>query len=203
MFHFKHNSMNFKQTVMVLLLLTMTSIACIAQNITIHEKDASCQRVFDIVEDQTDFVVFINAEILRVLKNSDIDVNNMPLGDFFIMYLKGKPLIHNIIEKNVFITTKSKPLPTLSITADKPEISFKGKVVDNKNNALFNANVTVVGSNKVFTTDSAGMVTVKEVDSNTILEVSYVNYISQRIKASELVNNSVKLNVQDNELVTV
>jgi TonB-dependent starch-binding outer membrane protein SusC len=203
MFLPKHRTMMIKKIVSILLLLTLASIACQCQNITMHEKDASCQRVFNLVEGQTDFVVFINAEIVQLLKNSDIDVNNMPLGEFFKMYLKDKPLIHNIIEKNVFITAKDKTLPVLSTTAYKPEISFKGKIVDNKNCPLFNANVTVVGDIKVFVTDNTGSVIVNGVDSNAILEVSYVNYVPQKIKASELGSNVIKLNLQDNELVTV
>src|SRR5688572_2707544 len=99
--------MTIKKSFLLLLLLTIASIACLAQ-ITMHEKDAPYLKVVKEVERQTDYVVFINAEIVSLIKEMDIDVNNMPLSQFFEMYLKDKDLIHSIIEKNVFITSKNK-----------------------------------------------------------------------------------------------
>lgn len=192
-----------KKVLSLLLLLTLASIACLAQSITMHEKAAPYLRVANEVERQTDFVVFINAGIVNLIKDTDIDVDNMPLVQFFEMYLKDKPLKHSIIEKVVFITAKNKRLPDLVTAPKKVAISFKAQIVDTKDKPLANANVTVIGSNSVFASDTAGIVVITGVDSTTMVEISYVNCVPQKIKAADINNKVIRLNVQDNELVVV
>lgn len=119
------------------------------------------------------------------------------------MYLNGKPYTYSIIEKNIVISAKDEPFSISETAAKRTGMLFKGKVIDNKNNPLFNANIAIEGTSKVLTTDSTGECEVNGVDSNTILHISYVSCVSQRVRAADFAAKVIKLNVQDNELVTV
>ncbi|WP_207513527.1 SusC/RagA family TonB-linked outer membrane protein [Longitalea luteola] len=191
-----------KKILLVLTFLTLASI-CLAQTITMQDKNASFLKVSGEIARQTDYVVFVNAEIVRDIPPSNIDVRGMPLEAFLEMYLKDKSLVHNIIEKIIYITAQNKRLPSPVPMRASTALTINGKVTDQNDNSLLNANVTVIGTEHATTTDSLGYFILKGVDSNAMIKISFVNHSPVIMKAAGLNNKVIKLEMQSQELITV
>lgn len=82
--------------------------------------------------------------------------------------------------------------------------TIKGKVVDDNGEAIIGASVKVVGTTNGAVTDLDGNFTLDNVSKNAVLEVSYIGYISQKIKAnSPSVEITLKEDNQNLEEVVV
>lgn len=86
-------------------------------------------------------------------------------------------------------------LQPMVVTAQVAPITVKGKVLDEKGEAIIGATIVVEGTNNGTVTDIDGNFTVKTPASSVII-VSYIGYTKQKIKASTAAL-TVKLN-QDN-----
>ena len=67
------------------------------------------------------------------------------------------------------------------------DLTVKGKVTDTTGETVIGANVTVKGTTNGIITDIDGNFTIK-VPAGTTLEISYIGYITQRVKAQPNLN---------------
>ncbi len=83
--------------------------------------------------------------------------------------------------------------------------TVKGKVLDDNGEPIIGASVKVVGTTNGAVTDLDGNFTLSNVSQNAVVEVSYIGYISQKIKTSgqSSLNVSLKEDNQSLEEVVV
>lgn len=83
--------------------------------------------------------------------------------------------------------------------------TVKGKVLDDNGEPIIGASVKVVGTTNGAVTDLDGNFTLSNVSQNAVVEVSYIGYISQKIKTSgqSTLNVSLKEDNQSLEEVVV
>jgi TonB-linked SusC/RagA family outer membrane protein len=94
----------------------------------------------------------------------------------------------------LFIAFFLQPMAAVAQTANQP-ISVKGKVLDEKGEAIIGATVVVEGTSNGTVTDIDGNFNIKA-STNSVIIVSYIGYTKQKVKATSA-PVTVKLN-QDN-----
>ena len=148
----------------------------VAQNVNLSEKDAPLQKVIKEIEKQTDYVFFYKSVLLLDAKKVTITAVNMPLQQVLDICFKNQPFGYYISGKNITIGPK-----TEEKKIEKNPIDVSGKITDKDGNPLAGANIKIKGTNKGATTNSDGSFTLKDVEDNSVLEVSYVGFETQII----------------------
>ncbi|MEP7377770.1 MAG: SusC/RagA family TonB-linked outer membrane protein [Chitinophagaceae bacterium] len=141
----------------------------VSQTVNLSEKDAPLQKVIKAIEAQTDYVFFYKTSWLEQAKRITIKAENIPLQEALDLCFKGQPLTYVISGKNITIEPKVE-------TVEKPTVDISGKIIDKDGNPLVGANIKIKGANKGTTTNADGSFLLKDVDKNSVLEVSYVGF---------------------------
>ncbi len=74
-----------------------------SQTVTLSVKDASLQKVFTAVKEQTTYLIICNKELLKTSKPVSIDVVELPLTNFLQQVMKDQPLQYIIENQTIFI----------------------------------------------------------------------------------------------------
>jgi TonB-linked SusC/RagA family outer membrane protein len=143
----------------------------VTQTVSLSEKNAPLIKVMNEIEHQTGYAFFYKSQWLLQAKKVTIKAENIPLKQALDLCFKDQPFTYIISGKNISITPKEIEKPV-----EKPVIDISGKITDKDGNPLAGANVKIKGSNKGVTTNADGSFTLKEVDENSVLEISYVGF---------------------------
>ncbi|WP_165958233.1 SusC/RagA family TonB-linked outer membrane protein [Segetibacter sp. 3557_3] len=161
---------------LLLLACVQVSAKGIAQKVNLSEKDASLSKIFLQIKKQTGYTFWYEDNLLKGAKNVTIQVRDLPLEQALQMCLKEQDLSYEIIDKTIVIHKKK--LVVLQSTEQSfklpPFIDVRGRVVDEKGQAIEGVTVTVKGTNKGTATNGNGEFVLKEVDENATLAFSGV-----------------------------
>src|SRR5690606_18066760 len=125
----------------------------------------------------------------------EIHIQNAPLTLALEKLLKDLPLTYEIDKKTILIREKMKAAANLDV---------RGRVVDSVGNPLPGASIRVVHVDGQRTaletsTDSNGEFILKNVPEDAILQISYVGYTTQTVKATANLG-SIALRVSAGEI---
>jgi len=99
------------------------------------------------------------------------------------------------IKSNKIVVVILFMMTILSQNISAQNITITGKVIDNSREPLVGATVRILNDNKNIVTDMNGNFTLN-CDKNTTLEVSFIGYVSQRIKATNNITVVLAENVK-------
>ena len=139
--------------------------------ITLSEKNAPLQKVFREMQRQSGFGFLYNSDLLQQAGKITIDVRNVSLQVALEQVLKDKPLSYSILEKKVVIKPRAEQTEQLTI---RP-IDLRGRVVNEKGEAVEGVTVTVKGTRNATATDASGYFVLRDVAENAKLVFSGVN----------------------------
>lgn len=191
-----------KLTVLILVATALqVSATGFAQKVTYSRKNATLKQVFNEINKQTGYNIIWSAKNVKNTTSVNANFNNASLETVLDVCLKDLPLSYVIEEKMVVIREKQ---TIVSETIDQllRLMEVRGKVVDENGESLPGASVKVKGSAKGAVTDGNGAFRLADVSENAMLEVSFIGYISQEVKASAQ-NMVIKLSPKPNDLEDV
>jgi TonB-linked SusC/RagA family outer membrane protein len=168
--------------IIMLAALMQVSAAGDAQMVSINVKNAPLTKVFSLIENQTDYVFFFDAVLLKEAKPVTISMKDGTVESILKELLKDQPLDYSIENKTITIIKKQKPQNPNSVNILFPPVEVHGRVTDSLGNPLQGASVTVKGIRKGTTTDKNGNFELKGVDGNATITVSFTGYEPQQIK---------------------
>jgi TonB-linked SusC/RagA family outer membrane protein len=157
-------------SVFILSILCLLSTSVTAQKLNFVKKKVTLVQVFKEITRQTDYQVIWNEQKLNVDQRIDADFQNVSLPQVMNRILSGLPLTYVISKKMIIINA-------LSV------IDVYGTVINEQNQLLEGASVSVKGENKITVTDVKGQYLLKRVDTGATLIISYVGYQNKEIKA--------------------
>ena len=168
-----------------------------SQRVTFSGKNVTLKKVFEVIEEQTGYVVFYNDAIIHEAKPLDIHANSEPLDQFLKDCLIKQDLQYVIEGKTILITKVASPTPTAQPESNAPFslIDLHGRVTDSTGRPLAGATIYVTGSNKVITTDEKGEFYLTGINSNAVLVVTHVGYDKQEIKLKGKTEIDIRLKV--------
>lgn len=166
------------------------------QDITLSFRDATLDKVFREIRKQTGYsFVYTESELLRANKVT-IQVANSSLDNVLERCFKDQPLTYTIVEKIVIVKPrgeKAVAVPVVhNITGDPKKISMRGRVLNEKGDALAGATITVRRSDMSTTTDESGYFNLSDIEDDAVLVVSSVGHVTQQVKIKAL-NMEIRL----------
>jgi len=170
----------------------------VAQNITFSAKEAPLLKVFNAIEKQTKFVFFYRAEDMEGAKPVSIQLRNAPLQAALekIFYLQ--PFNYDI-QGNTIVISRAKPSGIVALQAvAEAVIDISGRVTDKDGNPLAGASIKVQNSNIGVVTNEQGEFTLRGINRNAVIIISYAGHTTQTINLSNETFIDVKLEPSEN-----
>ncbi|MCD0488186.1 SusC/RagA family TonB-linked outer membrane protein [Pedobacter sp. MC2016-14] len=164
-----------------------------AQKITFKKSQVSLEEVFKAIRKQSGYNIFYNAEMLKGTGTVSVNLTGASLQDAMRITLEGKQLDFKIVEKNIIISKR--------ITAPvKQELTIRGKILNDQNNAFEGVSVRVKNSTVGTLTDKTGNYKIVVPNGNAVLTFSYLGFLSQerKVGANSVIN--LKLELEDTKL---
>jgi hypothetical protein len=162
-------------TFILLIALLHASASSLAQEVTLHEKQASMQKVLSDIEKQSGYNVFYGDQVLQNAPLVNVDLNNVPLEDALNACFKGQPLSFKIIQQTIVVKRKDE-IPIEKPAAPLPPHDIIGRVTTSHNVPLNGASVTIKRTQTGVLTDANGNFTLRGINPTDTLVVSYVGY---------------------------
>lgn len=169
----------------------------VSQNVTFSGSNVSLKRVFSVIKEQTGFLVFVNAQLLKSSKPVTLAAKDLPLNQFLDIVLKDQDLDYSIKENTIVISRKSltqdlDPGPPPFDKSPPPPIDIKGKITNAEGESLEEATILVKGTNKGTKSDVNGNFSIS-LEPNSILIISHIGFEAIEIKIGNQTNISIQL----------
>jgi TonB-linked SusC/RagA family outer membrane protein len=184
-------------TLLLLLVFSLPGRAGeLPQDITLSFREATLDKVFKEIRKQTGYsFVYTESELQRANKVT-IEVANSSLDNVLGICFRNQPLTYTIVEKIVIVKSRAEKMTVIpvvnKIPAPDKKITMRGKVMNEKGDALAGATVTVRKTDLSTTTDEAGIFQLSEIEEDAVLVVSSVGHVTQQVKVKAL-NMEIKL----------
>jgi TonB-dependent starch-binding outer membrane protein SusC len=166
-----------------------------AEKVTFSGKNVPLEKLFNVIEDQTGYVVFYNSAVVQNAKPVTIHVKDIPLEQFLENCLSNQGLKYVIEGKTILITKNDLTTVSETVPVLPSPVDVHGHVSDSLGNPMSGATVLLKGTKLSVTTDLSGNFSMSAPEHSTLI-VSYIGYKSQEI----LVNGTTLLSVSMQEL---
>ena len=172
-----------------------------AQNITITGTDLPVKKVFSLIKNQTGYVFFYDAGLLKKAHPVTLKLANAPLGVVMEDVCKTQPFTWVLENKTITLVERPLAAPAKEPLKPLPAAAWpvKGTVKDADGNPLHGVSVTVKGSTRGVSTNSAGEFSVEAISENSELVFSMVGYMSQTVPVKGRSSIHVVLTLNENK----
>jgi TonB-linked SusC/RagA family outer membrane protein len=185
-------------TLILITVILHVSATSLAQKVTLKEKNVPLVDVFNQISTQTGYDFAFTTEALKAAKPVTINVKNVELKDVLNQIFEGQNLDFSFDNKIVVIKPKEESFIDRAKAA-LAAIDVTGRVVGEDGQPLPGATVLVRGSNNSTSTDASGYFSLKNVDANATLQITFVGFDKLEIKAkSDL--GTIKLTTSQSKL---
>ncbi len=194
--------------IVVLLIVGSLSISAksFSQTVTYSAKNVSLEKVFSVIQKQTGYSFFYNADDLKKIGKIKVSFQDTDLKTTLNKLLTDRHLGYTIQGTTVFLhaTSASESAPEEKVL---PVHQIEGRVIDSTNgNPLVGVTIKVKGSTKGTTTDDKGHFVLKDIPEDAVLVVSYLGYELKTVSVegkSEISISLVSAATGLNQLVVV
>ena len=180
-----------------------------SQNISISLKKASIEKVFQVIEKQSDYRFFYNEKLLKNSKKVSLDIRDASLKTILDVCFRDQPYTYVIDEKQIIIKQKEFAV-ALEVVNTKPvlvsAVEVRGKISNETGVPLSGATITEKGTTNGTSSNATGNFTIQVADAKAVLVISYVGYKSMEVSTggkNDLTINLSLLNESLNDIVVV
>ncbi|WP_162499760.1 SusC/RagA family TonB-linked outer membrane protein [Mucilaginibacter terrigena] len=171
-----------KITAFILLVACLhVSAVSIAQKITLRQKDASLEKVFNQIRKQSNYNFIYTTDAINKAKAVTIDVQNASIETVLSLCFKDQPLNYSVVDNVVIV--KEIPPANKGIAAVVPD-KISGKVIDEKGQPVAGASVSVKGTTRGVISDANGGFTIDAVKGEVLL-ISFIGLESKEITITD------------------
>jgi TonB-linked SusC/RagA family outer membrane protein len=191
--------LSMKRLLIVLLaLLSKASANSPTQEVTLSLTNVNLEVVFKEIQKQTEYRFVYTKEQLVQARKVSIDVKSVPVEVVLRQCFKEQPLTYTIEEKFIIVSFRDK-LPETK-TSQSDQIDITGKVLNEEDNGIPGASISVKGSNKGAATNAKGEFQLAGIDKNSILIISSIGYETKEVWVAGQVNLVVQLKMAPGNL---
>ena len=134
------------------------------------------KEVMNNIEKQSEFSFFYNNDQLDLNRRVSITVTNSSIFNALKQLFAGTDVQYSIFDKSIILTTKAP-----NQNDNKRRIT--GKVVDIKGEPVIGASIMEKGTSNGTITDLDGNFSLKVSSDQSSIEISYIGYVTQNLKA--------------------
>ncbi len=190
-----------KLTVILLIAgMLQVSAAGFAQNVTYVKKNVSLSQLFDEINKQTGYDIIWSEKKLKNITPINADFHNASLENVLQISLKNQPLTYIIKDKTIVLRERD-PIPVTPVSL-VAAIDVKGTVLDENGKPLVGATIKVKGSSMTTLTNESGSFSIKGINENAELIISFLGYDTKQVKVTAG-NMVISLSLKLNDLETV
>jgi TonB-linked SusC/RagA family outer membrane protein len=168
-------------TLILITAILQVSANASAQKVTLSEKNAPLNKIFEKISDQTGYDFLVSTENLKQAKLVTIDVQDEELKAVLDRIFAGQPLDYVIQKKIIVISKKTVSPGHISKKELDESITITGQVTDEKDAPLPGATVRLKGTNASVNADGQGLFTLNHLPVRGTLVVSFVSYQTMEI----------------------
>ncbi|HET6996269.1 MAG TPA: TonB-dependent receptor plug domain-containing protein, partial [Chitinophagaceae bacterium] len=178
------------------LLLLATCLAASAktfsQRITLHEKNASLEKIFKAIKKQTGYTFIYRDELIQQSNKINIDVSDAGIAEVLDACFTNQPFTYEIIDKTIVVKQKFKSGITnpdegstkRALVAS--EITVKGRITNEAGEPV-QASILVKGTQNGTSSNAEGYYELKNVDEKATLVITGVGIEPQEIRVNSRV----------------
>lgn len=163
--------------------------------ITLKLNNKSLKEIFSEIESKTEFIFFYFSEGVNLKERKSIDVRDKSINETLDELLADTDYKYKVANRQVFITREGKE--NKQSKAEKQKIT--GTVVDDSNEPIIAASVSIADTNNATFTDVDGKFSITA-SVGDMLIVSYIGYQKQQLKVSTNTVYSIVLK-EDNKFL--
>lgn len=178
----------------------------LSQTVTFSGKNMQLEKVFTVIKQQTGYVFLYTDDVIKDAKKVTLNVKDAQLEEVLKLAFKDQPLGYLIENKTIIISRTAEVVEESSKNSKKvkaPPIEVSGRVLNHKGEPLSGANVKVKGTVIGGITNEAGFFTLRDVDENATIEVSYLGFDTKTVKLNGNANISIQLDLAVSEMTSV
>lgn len=174
-----------KLIIILIVAFSFTTSANSFSQVSLSVKRASLENVMQEVRKQSGYAFIFNSADLKQSKVVTAELKNATIELTLNTIFNGQPFTYEIKEGIIIVklTEEKSIVDRLNKFFTLP-IDVKGKVVDSVGKPLIGATINVKGRKQGATTDQNGQFTLKGVDENKILVISFLGYEPKELKAA-------------------
>lgn len=160
--------------------------------VNLQMDQVSLNQILNEIESQTNYMFLYNNHV-NVDRTTSIHAKDESVSKVLSIILEGTDIKYELAGEHIILTNGN--AKTASAVVQKKTI--KGKVIDAQGEAIIGANVRIKGTSIGTITDIDGNFTL-EVTPNSVIEISYIGYVSQEVNVKGNTPITVKL-IEDNK----
>jgi TonB-linked SusC/RagA family outer membrane protein len=175
-----------------------------AQKVKVVGQNMTMKQVFEKIEDQTGFGVFIDHDLLVSLRPVTLNEKESSLDNVLnkCFQYQATPLGYSISNRTISIYKKG-PENSPSQIAPQATIDVSGKITDSAGAPLAGAIIQLAGANKSTTTDDQGVFKINGISPDAVLVVSFVGFTTRRIEVQGRTSIGVTLQISSRQMAAV
>jgi TonB-linked SusC/RagA family outer membrane protein len=160
---------------LLLPVILVFSMAARAQLISFSVTNQPLEKVFTLIEKQSDYKFIYSSELLAQSRPVTAKAENLPLIKALELCFTGQPLAWTINQKHIVISSKKE-------TTMQTKRLLRGKVVDEEEKPVVGASVVVKNSKTGTTTDDAGEFQLEDIPGKCQLVVTGVQIETEQVE---------------------
>ncbi len=162
--------------------------------VTIVGNNVSAAQIINEIEEQTEYLFVYNANKVNLKRNVNVNAQNEPVSSVLNVMFEDTPIFYAMEGKNIMLINREEVLATA-----QQQHKVNGVVKDAKGEPIIGANVRVENGTVGTITDIDGRFEL-EVPANTIIEISYIGYVTQKINIGNKKDFTITM-TEDSEML--
>lgn len=159
-------------------LCLQVSASAFSQRISINQKNMPLEQVLKEIKRQTGYFFLYDTDLVQQnSKPVNINVKDAELKDVLSMALKSQPFNYEIKENTILIMSKT------TVASISKAIDVSGKIVDENGTPMPGASIKVKGKSISMVSGADGTFTLRNVEENDVLVISYLGYADREVQA--------------------
>ena len=154
--------------------------------VSINKNNSQLEEILNEIESQTDYLFIYNNQV-DVNRKVSVKAKTKPVSEVLDNLFKNAGIEYEMEGTHIILSSKSR---NAIAAAQQQTHVLTGRIVDNNGEAIIGANVVVKGTTNGTVTDIDGNFSI-EADPNSVLNISYIGYLSKEI----VVGNQKTINV--------
>lgn len=166
--------------IILLIACIQVSASVYSQQVTLKGEQLKLEHVFNKIRQQTGYNFLYKNEVLNTAKTVTIN-STASLAGILEELFEDQALTYSIIDKTILVKRKS---GSLSDKSEAIPLDVKGKITDEKGTSLPGATIRVKGQGTVTVSDQDGNFTIRGIDDNAVLVVSYTGFVTSEFSVA-------------------
>ena len=180
--------MKFSVFILILSLFQLQANNSFSQKneISLEFKNVNLEKVLNKIENLTEYRFIYKNKEINYNKNVSFTAKKEKLSNVLIKLFSKSDITYEIVGKQVILRIRNNKVPKITqqtnTTKKNQEITISGVVKDLNGITLPGASIFVKGTNKGTQTDFEGRFSLKVIDLNATLIISYLGYLTQEVQ---------------------